>query len=113
MTAKITISMPDSLKRMIDEYDKRHPFEPLIISQLAQKAVFEKIKAEDPELLTTASTLLPQDTHSVKDQPEVKAKQHTLEVVCAQCGEPFTGQRSTRKFCSNKCKAAYGRKQKK
>lgn len=113
MTAKITISMPDSLKRMIDEYDKRHPFEPLIISQLAQKAVFEKIKAEDPELLTTASTLPPQGTHHVKEYPEAKAKKHTFEGVCAQCGEPFTGQRSTRRFCSHKCKTAYGRKHKK
>lgn len=111
MTAKITISMSDDLRRMIDEYNKRHPFEPLVISQLAQKAVFEKIKKEDPELLTITATSHPQVTRHVK--AEGIKKQHALEVVCAECGETFTAERSTRKFCSGKCKTAYGRKQKK
>lgn len=120
MTAKITISIPDDLKRMIDAYNKRHPFEPLIISQLAQKAVFEKIKREDPQVLT----ILPQVSRPEVNTP-VKAREIQLEtelsqpsqetqhtVICAECGKEFLAQRKTRKYCSNKCKTAYGRKHK-
>lgn len=47
-----------------------------------------------------------------KTQKNVK-KQHSVEVICAECGKTFTAERSTRKFCSAKCKTAYGRRSKK
>lgn len=120
MTTKKTISIPDKLKKAIDEYNTRHPFENLNISQLAQKAIFEKIKAEDPELLTNYTKAPPavkpkeitlEEELTQPSQEEIQ--QHTLEVVCAECGRQFTAKRATRKFCSGKCKTAYGRKAKK
>ncbi len=34
----------------------------------------------------------------------------TDTVTCQNCGEPFTPQRSTAKFCSDNCRVAYNRK---
>lgn len=127
MTEKITISIPDKLKRAIEEYNSKHPFEKLIISQLAQKAIFEKIKAVDPELLTNytkapAAVKAKEITldeakeitldEELTQPPQEEIQHHTLEVVCVECGKQFTAKRATRKFCSGKCKTAYGRKPK-
>lgn len=117
LTTKKTISIPDKLKKAIDEYNTRHPFENLNISQLAQKAIFEKIKAEDPELLTNYTkappAVKPKEITLEEELTQPSPQQNTIEVVCAECGRRFRAKRATRKFCSGKCKTAYGRKAKK
>jgi protein-arginine kinase activator protein McsA len=43
--------------------------------------------------------------------PQKKEKtKNTFEMKCLDCGETFTAVRSTRLFCSGKCKTAYYKK---
>lgn len=138
MTVKKTISISDNLDNLIKEFDRRHPFEPLIISQIAQKAIFEKIKAADPELVAiltpgmqVAATspvvakeiVIEEDNvQRLKGEPQLIQVQKTEkpekttsgnEIECLNCGQKIMAQRSTRKFCSKGCTTAYGRKMKK
>src|SRR5665647_1369917 len=68
MTVKIMISIPDHLKRMVEDYNNRHPFEKLNISQISQKAIHEKIRAEDPDLINQNSIKVPKDKHELKTE---------------------------------------------
>ena len=50
----------------------------------------------------------------VQEKPDIETeKKGSLENTCLNCGELFTSERSTRKFCSGKCKTAYYRKKSK
>jgi hypothetical protein len=51
------ISVSNDLKKLIDEYNEKNPFEKLNFSQISQKAIFEKIKAENPELISKDSMI--------------------------------------------------------
>lgn len=50
---------------------------------------------------------------TVQENAGIEEKEGSLETTCLNCGEVFTAERSTRKFCSGKCKAAYYRKKSK
>jgi hypothetical protein len=50
MTVKKLISISDELNSMIKEYNERHPFEKLRVSDIAQKAIYERIFSIEPEL---------------------------------------------------------------
>lgn len=138
MTVKKTISIPDSLDSLIEEFNKRHPFEPLILSQLAQKAFFEKIKSEDPELVeihtkavqvavsapVKATEILLEEepvqpskgetqTEPVKKSQKTREPKPTREVVCKNCGKTFTSRSEKAETCSGRCRSAYNRKLKK
>jgi hypothetical protein len=47
MSHKILITISDELKAMIDKYNQENPFEPLHISEISAKAIFEKIISLD------------------------------------------------------------------
>jgi hypothetical protein len=47
MSHKILITISDELKAMIDKYNQANPFEPLHISEISAKAIFEKITSLD------------------------------------------------------------------
>lgn len=50
MSYKILITISDELKVMIDKYNQENLFEPLHISEIAQKAIFEKITSLDKDI---------------------------------------------------------------
>jgi hypothetical protein len=41
---KILISIPAELNDAINEYNKNNPYEPLHVSEIASKAIYEKLK---------------------------------------------------------------------
>lgn len=41
---RILISIPAELNEMIEEYNKNHPYEPLHVSEIAAKAIADKLK---------------------------------------------------------------------
>jgi hypothetical protein len=47
MSHKILITISNELKAMIDKYNQENPFEPLHISEISAKAIFEKITSLD------------------------------------------------------------------
>jgi len=47
MSHKILITISNELKAMIDKYNQANPFEPLHISEISAKAIFEKITSLD------------------------------------------------------------------
>jgi len=50
MSHKILITISDELKTMIDQYNQANPFEPLHISEISAKAIFEKITSLDKDI---------------------------------------------------------------
>ena len=114
-----------------------YQFVSLILSQVAQKAIFEKIKAEDPELVAVqereaqvaavpstkanAITFNEEPANPLQEVPQLVVTQKTpktgkgkepVEHVCPNGKETFTGKTSRAKYCSQKCKTAYYRKEK-
>jgi len=43
MSHKVLITISNELKAMIDKYNRENPFEPLHISEIAQKAIYERL----------------------------------------------------------------------
>jgi hypothetical protein len=43
---KILISIPAELNDLINEYNKNNPYEPLHVSEIASKAINDKLKLE-------------------------------------------------------------------
>lgn len=52
MTVKMTITMPKDLKSLINDYNTRNPFNKLVVSQVARRAIIEFIKLNDPDLIS-------------------------------------------------------------
>lgn len=52
MTVKMTITMPKDLKSLINDYNTRNPFNKLVVSQVARRAIIEFIKSNDPDLIS-------------------------------------------------------------
>jgi hypothetical protein len=50
MSYKILITISDDLKAMIDNYNRENPFEPLHISEISARAIFEKITSLDKDI---------------------------------------------------------------
>ena len=50
MSYKILITISDDLKAIIDNYSRENPFEPLHISEISAKAIFEKITSLDKDI---------------------------------------------------------------
>ena len=50
MSYKILITISDDLKAMIDNYNRENPFEPLHISEISARAIFEKITSLDEDI---------------------------------------------------------------
>lgn len=77
MSVKITISIPEELKAMVEEYNKRNPFDKLNLSRITQKAVYEKIKTNDSDVIKITR----KNISVLKDKTE--SKEHGLiSVVC-------------------------------
>ncbi|MDR3492461.1 MAG: hypothetical protein P4M12_10575 [Gammaproteobacteria bacterium] len=104
MTAKMMISLPDELKSAITEFNLKHPYETLNISQIAQKAIFEKIMAIDPDIfrITVKTQVIESKVLIIENGTQADSSQKT----CAYCKNPFTAINPRAKFCSGKCKSA-------
>lgn len=108
------ISLPDELKAGIDEFNLKHPYEKLNISQIAQKAIDEKIRSIDPNILKVKKTNNKnKGIESEVPLPKNEIQLNTTEKQCANCGNSFTPISHKAKFCSDKCKSADYRKRKK
>jgi hypothetical protein len=122
------ISLPDELKKAIDDFNLKHPYEKLNISSIAQKAIHDKIKLLDSDILieskTASSVILdtlilkvdekpmPELTSS-RNLPNVETKSEIKDLTCDYCKKSFTAISPKAKFCSDKCKSADYRKRKK
>jgi hypothetical protein len=52
MTVRMTITMPDDLKSLINNYNTRNTFNKLVVSQIARRAIIEFIRTNDPDLIS-------------------------------------------------------------
>jgi hypothetical protein len=103
VTAKIMISVSDELKAMIDEYNKTHPFEKLHISEIAQKAIYEKITGKSVK--TASEVVFESLTNAVsKNESKLESIDSDKPVIpCPICGKQFVQTKPTRKYCSKNC----------
>lgn len=91
MTVKKLISISDDLNKQIEEYNKQHPFEKLHISEIASKAIYERLKdsIQPTEPIATPAGI-----------------SHT----CLNCQAQFNSTANNAKFCNQACKSAHRRK---
>ena len=82
MSHKITITISDELKTLIDEYNRENPNDKLNLTDIVTKAIYKKI-AEQIVLLKTVSgyPIIP----------------------CPVCGKLFIQTKPTKKYCSKTC----------
>jgi hypothetical protein len=52
MTVRMTITMPDDLKSLINNYNTRNTFNKLVVSQIARRSIIEFIRTNDPDLIS-------------------------------------------------------------
>jgi len=77
MSHKILITISDELKAMIDKHNHANPFEPLHISEIAQKAIFEKITSLDEDIAMEKTEVM---KVSKKESNEKEVRLHDINV---------------------------------
>jgi hypothetical protein len=77
MSHKILITISDELKTMIDKYNHENPFEPLHVSEIAQKAIFEKITSLDKDIAMEKNEVT---KVSKKESNEKEVRLHDINV---------------------------------
>ena len=77
MSHKILITISDELKAMIDKHNHANPFEPLHISEIAQKAIFEKITSLDEDIAMEKTEVM---KVSKKESNEKEVRFHDINV---------------------------------
>jgi hypothetical protein len=134
MTVKKMISIPDDLDAMINEYNEKHRFKKLHISEICQEAIYNEIcgitgampdtiKEIAPEEQIENETAMPQEQiQSVNLEERIQENEEQIENepavpqvinlekriqktgICESCGKEFTKSRSNNIYCSDKCK---------
>lgn len=114
---KINVWIPENLWKQIESLGHESPtkatiaaFEALVLQE-ALGSNQEAIRQAQKESRYIEKEERLYDT--VQENAGIEEKKGSLETTCLNCGEVFTAERSTRKFCSGKCKAAYYRKKSK
>jgi hypothetical protein len=77
MSYKILITISDDLKAMIDNYNRKNPFEPLHISEISAKAIFEKIISLDKDIAMEKTEVM---KVSKKESNEKEVRFHDINV---------------------------------
>jgi hypothetical protein len=77
MSHKILITISDELKAMIDKYNQENPFEPLHISEISAKAIFEKITTLDKNIAMEKTEVM---KVSKKGSNEKEVRLHDIDV---------------------------------
>ena len=77
MSYKILITISDDLKAMIDNYNRENPFEPLHISEISAKAIFEKITSLDKDIAMEKTEVM---KVSKKESNEKEVRLHDINV---------------------------------
>jgi hypothetical protein len=77
MSHKILITISDELKAMIDKYNQANPFEPLHISELSAKAIFEKITSLDKYIVMEKPEVMKVNK---KESNEKEVRLHDINV---------------------------------
>ena len=77
MSHKILITISDELKAMIDKYNQKNPFEPLHISEISAKAIFEKIISLDKYIAMEKTEVM---KVSKKESNEEEVRLHDINV---------------------------------
>ena len=106
MTVKKMISIPDDLDAMINEYNEKHKFKKLHISEICQQAIYEEIsriskavptkeKIIESKPVALIETLAPVE-HSLEDQDKPI-------IPCQICGKEFVQTKPSRIYCSKYC----------
>lgn len=123
-TPKTTVSLTEELENAIGEYNRKHPYDKLNKSQVAQKAFYDFIMAKDPgifnsnknQVIESKPLLLENENQVIESKVlliENENQVKSSERLCANCGNPFTSDNPRKKTCSDKCRTAYNRKKRK
>lgn len=91
----VSINIETSLKRKLEEYNFFHKDDKINLSALSRDALKKEL-----------------EIRSQSEKTEVITQSHKKEkeITCLNCGAIVTAKRSTKKFCSFKCKTAFYRK---
>jgi len=77
MSHKILITISNELKAMIDKYNQANPFEPLHISEISAKAIFEKITSLDKYIVMEKPEVMKVNK---KESNEKEVRLHDINV---------------------------------
>lgn len=91
----VSINIETNLKRKLEEYNFYHKDNKINLSALSRDSLKKELEIRSQSEKTE---VIPQSPKKEK------------EITCLNCGNTVTAKRSTRKFCSYKCKTAYYRK---
>lgn len=82
MTVKMTITMPKDLKSLINDYNTRNPFNRLVVSQVARRAIIEFIKSNDPDLISEEEhdNQCKQEKQEIQKETEVQGYEDSLSI---------------------------------
>lgn len=101
VTSKIMISIPDDLKEMIDEYNSKHMFKKLHISEICQEAIYNAIVCGENCSNITVNHELKEE--SVVHKQVIKDDSEKPVIPCPICGTEFVQTKPTRRYCSKNC----------
>jgi hypothetical protein len=94
------ISISDELKVMVDDYNKKHMFKKLHISEICQEAIYLAVTGEACSNVPVNHEL---KMKSVVDKQIIKDDSDKPVIPCPICGEEFVQTKPTRKYCSKNC----------
>lgn len=102
--------LPEKIPIYTEEFQPAE--EPEIISRAEQGASTASVKVTEIVLEEEPAQPMTEEPRPIPVQKKPKSvkTKPAKEIQCLNCGQKFSAQRATRKFCSGKCKAAYYRK---
>jgi len=113
MSHKILITIADELKALIEEYDRCNPYDKLHFSDIASKAIYEKIIGAGVSLQNNKQKKLQVDEKPMQiDKKELLAIEKPVLfsiLSCPVCGKDFEQTKSTKQYCSKNCATKAGR----
>ncbi|MCC4771030.1 hypothetical protein FXV91_12875 [Methanosarcina sp. DH2] len=86
MTVRMTITMPDDLKSLINDYNTRNTFNKLVVSQVARRAIIEFIRTNDPDLISEEAQVN-QCKQKKQEIPQVTEDQDSEESLDTSAGD--------------------------
>jgi uncharacterized C2H2 Zn-finger protein len=114
------ISIPDELKALMDKYNKTHPYEKINLSQITQRALYEKITEKEARTTIIADTIAISQEPVHKSEPKACEEARTKEPdteevytkVCPYCNKSFETTNKAQKFCNDSHRNMFNRKKK-
>jgi hypothetical protein len=101
----ISVNIEKNLKRKLEEYNFFHRDNKINLSALSRDALKKELEKRSQP--ARKEEIVQDPVQTKKEEIVQHPKKREKEFTCLRCGVVFTAKRSTRKFCSNKCRLAH------